>query len=74
MIYFPEVREAALEYSNGLVEHYEWMANAVELTGQPIGVMATSHPELQERMDQIDALRNNLEDTITKNAKRYTYT
>ena len=72
IIYFPKLKEAAISYNDGLVEYYAWMANLRDLTGQPIGVMAATHPELGPRIDAIDKLRNNLEEAISEHAHKYT--
>lgn len=71
-IYFPKLKDAAISYNDGLVEYYAWMANFTELDGQPIGILAATHPELGLRIEAIDTLRNNLEEAISKHAHKYT--
>ena len=72
MVYFPKIREEALSYSNALIDYYQWRANLTEMSGVPLGLATANHPELQEKIDEVDAHRNALEAAITKYAPNYT--
>jgi hypothetical protein len=72
ILYFPQLKNAVADYSNGLAKFYHWTTDCFNpMAPASAGAQAAMSPDCEQRNKEITMLRQKLDNEIEKEARRY---
>jgi hypothetical protein len=73
ILYFPQLEHSVADYSSGLVTLYHWTIDCYNpKVPASAGAQTAMSPDCKQRNHQITMLRQNLDDMLEKEARKYT--